>query len=489
MSDGNNVLEKMLDRLLAALVNGPGLNCRPYASRQRLDLSQVSRLKDVSPENVLCNLLDDDHCATLKAKVPMPKGQAGGKRSKRSTETEPAGERESSQTQSENGDHSRAFGRARSGAGDKAWIGATERFLPEATNDRRGCANLRAGHRRQRFESRLSAAEPSAGAASLGLGSTRSAFAPIAFIPVSLALKRGATQSADLSCRGEGIDLVVPNTALLAWIEQQTGKSAEQLDADEEGQHPWKEICSIVAFVCDAMDVALPEMFKVPAIVEAERPAPQHAESQGTPPDSHKGAMDSASATAITPSSGNPGEGRGGGRPEDTPVARTAPSLTLPRSTGGGDNAASSGRIEYTSKKDGEINPALRKEVSGTTGFVPQEDLSGRTGFIPPPAVDGPAPPDPLETLKLVPAPKSEESPDEPAIICSAVLGLFPMANQGLLRDTQAMLAGEGRAGRTGRKLSQVQTSASNHPPVPDRSTSSAPPGSWEELRAGAVRD
>lgn len=98
-------------------------------------------------------------------------------------------------------------------------------------------------------------------------------------------------------------------------------------------------------------------------------------------------------------------------------------------------------------EKPGGINPALHKEATGSAGVAPQEQACRRAGFIPPPAAEKPAPPDPLETLKLVAAPKSEESPDEPAIICSAVLGLFPMANQGLLRDTQAMLAGEGRGG------------------------------------------
>ena len=40
MAEPNKILQKMLDRLLAGLVNGPSLNCRPYASRQRLDFVQ-----------------------------------------------------------------------------------------------------------------------------------------------------------------------------------------------------------------------------------------------------------------------------------------------------------------------------------------------------------------------------------------------------------------------------------------------------------------
>jgi DNA helicase-2/ATP-dependent DNA helicase PcrA len=52
-----------------------------------------------------------------------------------------------------------------------------------------------------------------------------------------------------------------------------------------------------------------------------------------------------AGVDSITPSSGNPGEGRGGGSREGTTASPTtsaarAPSLTLPRSTGGGDEVA-----------------------------------------------------------------------------------------------------------------------------------------------------
>ena len=43
----------------------------------------------------------------------------------------------------------------------------------------------------------------------------------------------------------------------------------------------------------------------------------------------------------------------------------------------------------------------------------------------------------------MQPAPRTEEGDAKPAVIASAVIGLFPMANQGLLRDTQAMIAGD----------------------------------------------
>ena len=44
----------------------------------------------------------------------------------------------------------------------------------------------------------------------------------------------------------------------------------------------------------------------------------------------------------------------------------------------------------------------------------------------------------------LAPAPRAdEESADQPAIVAAAVLGLFPASNQGLLRDTRAMMGEE----------------------------------------------
>src|ERR1700723_2934045 len=67
----NKILLKMQDRLLAALVNGPSLNCRPYASRQRLDLVQLGKLGDIPPEEVLRDLLGTERRTTIKARVPQ----------------------------------------------------------------------------------------------------------------------------------------------------------------------------------------------------------------------------------------------------------------------------------------------------------------------------------------------------------------------------------------------------------------------------------
>jgi len=83
MSGANNkVLVKMLDRLFAALVNGPSLNARPHNSRQRVDFSYLSRLGDLAPEEALRRLLGPDREVKLSARVPQPKrrGASNGKR-------------------------------------------------------------------------------------------------------------------------------------------------------------------------------------------------------------------------------------------------------------------------------------------------------------------------------------------------------------------------------------------------------------------------
>ncbi len=51
----------------------------------------------------------------------------------------------------------------------------------------------------------------------------------------------------------------MPNAALLAWLERQTGKPAPELFADEAGADPWREISDIVRHVASALDLPAPE--------------------------------------------------------------------------------------------------------------------------------------------------------------------------------------------------------------------------------------
>ncbi len=232
---------------------------------------------------------------------------------------------------------------------------------------------------------------PGSAAGAAGRGATRRILAPVAFVPVTLTVKRGSPRAVELACRGEGVDLIIPNAALLSWIEQQTGKTAtfsegaeraeageagngktsSDLFSDDAGEDPWREVRELTRFVCSAMEIEVPEFF-------AERKEPDPAKSRemtiaGDPrPLEGQEASGPTEESPSLPSSGAPREGK--------------------RAAAGPTTSAEEVPIDTTS-------------------------------------------------LTLIPAPRADESADGAAILCSAILGLFPMANQGLLRDTQAMVA------------------------------------------------
>jgi len=68
----SKILSKMLERLFASLLSGPALNCRPHSSRQRIDFTALSRLKDITPEQALRNLLSAERKTKLTARVSAP---------------------------------------------------------------------------------------------------------------------------------------------------------------------------------------------------------------------------------------------------------------------------------------------------------------------------------------------------------------------------------------------------------------------------------
>ena len=72
----SKILSKMLERLFASLLSGPALNCRPHSSRQRIDLTALARLKDITPEQALRNLLSAERKTKLTARVSPPPKRA-----------------------------------------------------------------------------------------------------------------------------------------------------------------------------------------------------------------------------------------------------------------------------------------------------------------------------------------------------------------------------------------------------------------------------
>ncbi|MDB5355834.1 MAG: hypothetical protein JWN24_2287, partial [Phycisphaerales bacterium] len=448
----NKILVKMLDRLFASMVNGPSLNCRPYASRQRLDVVQFSKLNDVAPEEVLRALLGPARKAVVKARVAMPKGGAAERKAPVKEKLAVADSFHAADEQGVPFVEEMAVEEAEADAlrgakpAERVWLEqhAVLNKLHTIAEDARtyeqdtGVSVLNVGFP-------LLSLPPGALGAGAAAGSRR-VLAPVAFIPVAVTVKRGATQSVELACKGEGVDLVMPNTALLAWLEQQAGKPPTELDGDEEGTHPWREICDIVRGVCRTLDIEVPEAF-VPPVVESPKPTPNL-------PDAGRNAVGSAPPNIPAVNTENRSA-----EPKVSDVARDTGVPPVPGAPKVAElHAFPSADIQHGRDARVTISSTESQQHTGIpTPSVPRE-----------PGEKSPAKPDPfadvLAAIELLPAPKADETSESPAIIPSAVLGLFPMSNQGLLRDMQAMIAGEGRGGPV---ESFIQLGVSlDHPPV-----------------------
>lgn len=208
--NNNKILDKMLERLYASLTAGPVMNCRPHSSRQRIDLTQLARLDGSTPASIVAGLLGADREVRLVGR-----------------------ERESNDRHKEWLEQQALLGKLRTIAEDAKTYeqdtGAQVLFLglpilnlpPDARGGKR-------------------------------IGTTKRILAPIAFVPVTLSVKTNRPQSVTLACAGDGAELVIPNAALVAWVEQRTGKKLE-LFTDESGADPWREIIELSTAVSEAL--------------------------------------------------------------------------------------------------------------------------------------------------------------------------------------------------------------------------------------------
>ena len=225
------ILHKMLDRLHASLMRGPSLNCRPHSSRQRVDLCSFEALGDVEPSGIIPALLSDERRCEMDATIAMPDEIAAMDFRVRDREVE--GEDVS--------------------AGVKAWRKqkAVLTKLRNLSEDARvyeqdtGVSALHVGYP-------ILSLPP--GSATGGGGRV---LAPVAFIPANLEVQTGRKAGVKLLCGASGVDLVVPNMALLAWIEKQTGVLPVELIEDEDGVLPWVEIGELIGYVCKAMGMSV----------------------------------------------------------------------------------------------------------------------------------------------------------------------------------------------------------------------------------------
>ncbi|MFP2960715.1 DUF4011 domain-containing protein [Myxococcus sp. 1LA] len=293
----NRVLEKMLERLYAALASGPSLNSRPHNSRQRVDLATLSSLDGTAPHSVLAALLAEKAQARLVVKPPPPEVRAR----KGSAQARSARAPDDDATKAAPGNTPNAAPLAARGL-DEASVPSSDAdsdaaFAPDTdhVHSRAEAADALlapdiaegpspAEEEQQALLRKLATIvedartfEQDTGAHVLHVGfpllhlppgakdkrgfGTRRILAPIAFIPVRLTLKKGRVPSVELEGAEAGADRVAPNTALLAWVEQQTGQRLGDVFADETGEDPWRELNELVAAVCQALELPAPAPF------------------------------------------------------------------------------------------------------------------------------------------------------------------------------------------------------------------------------------
>src|SRR5438105_3250361 len=216
----NPILSRMLDRLFAAMLNGPSMNCRPHASRQRLDLLHLGRLRDMEPGHVLLALLGKEPSIKLAARVPVPVRK-------------PAAAEDQSRTPEQI--------EAQEAYDDQQFVRTKLRLIADDARtyeqDTGVCA-LNLGFP-------LLSLPPGTFGGRFGVAPSRRVLAPIAFIPLTLTVKTGAQQAVEMS-RREGADIMIPNQALLAWLEKETGKPLTDILSGERGEDAWKDIIQLV---------------------------------------------------------------------------------------------------------------------------------------------------------------------------------------------------------------------------------------------------
>lgn len=193
------------------------MNCRPHSSRQRVDLVELARLDGTKPQQLLTELLGPDASTKRAAKL-----------------TEPSATASPSERQ--------AYDR------QEALLRKLRTIAEDAATfeQEHGVHALYVGFP-------LLAVEPRARSQGQRI------LAPLAFIPVNLALKRGRKPSVELSCAAEGRERVIANPTLLAWVEQQCGARLEELFEDDEGTQPWREVAELVKAVFEALELDPPE--------------------------------------------------------------------------------------------------------------------------------------------------------------------------------------------------------------------------------------
>lgn len=255
----------MLQRLYQSLLKGPGLNARPHNSRQRIDLTSLAALTDSLDINPIKELLEHGKFE-IAAKVPRFKrpDYPEAEWSDEQKAQRNAWERQVKLLRKLAGIATDAKEYFSDHGEDALFVGFPLVSLPP-NDDRQGFGTSRV-------------------------------IAPLGMIPVNITVRTNARAGVTVTTTAEGADRLIPNPALLAWIERMTGETAEELYDDESGDSPWKELQSILDFV--AKGVGLGKM-----VLEPEAALSPVPKSDGLP---DKPTLLNASVMGLFPMS-NPG--------------------------------------------------------------------------------------------------------------------------------------------------------------------------------------
>jgi len=295
----NRILTTLLDRIYATLVHGPCLNCRVHRSRQRVDLFDLTALQHLSVKEVVPGIIVHSRKVEIRGNVPVYRG--------------PEAEEEMTEK-------------------DRAARLAYEAQTRLLTRLRDIAEDAR-DYEQETGENALYIGYPFVsippGNDLIGAGSPNPrVLAPLALIAVNMSVKRGAVQSVTLGARGDGMDLVIPNYPLLAWLENQTGQAVPELFADEQGDQPYREIGEIIQVVARMLQIPSPTELAPDTPFEAIPPVAElpgepvflNAAALGLFPVSNEGLLRDLKAMAAGEDLTGPVEAFLKAEPEETPA-------------------------------------------------------------------------------------------------------------------------------------------------------------------------
>ncbi|HWB02691.1 MAG TPA: DUF4011 domain-containing protein, partial [Verrucomicrobiales bacterium] len=206
---GAMILQAMLQRLYASLVNGPSMNARPHRSRQRCDLMELGCFRGVNPSTAMRTLLE-------KGKLEFPAKVPVSTASKEEGEATPDTKLTPEQKEARD-----------------AWL-AQSRLLKKLRDIAEDATNYVNDHGESCLALGFPLLSMPSGAEDSAVKGSSRVLAPLLLLPLELQVRTASRAGVTLQCAGGGADLLVANPALLAWLERQTGKSAGELFTDED---------------------------------------------------------------------------------------------------------------------------------------------------------------------------------------------------------------------------------------------------------------